>query len=233
MTFRDLQKLVAQGEGLHLEFKRKVKFPDKVVREVVAFANTEGGILAIGVDDNGTLPGVSAADEEEFEMERAIIRYCHPAIEYTIERVAVPRPLAPSERGRTGRGQVDRGVVLFHITAGAQKPYEVRQPPAEVGKAYVRVRDRTVQASREVRQILRQQRREKSFRFEYGEKERVLMRHLDTHGAVTVGQFALAAGVPRGVASRTMVLLTLAGVLRIIPDEGEDRYRRTDAHLRS
>ena len=53
-----LRRLVSQGEGQHLEFKRKASFPEKIVRELIAFANTEGGTLLIGVDDDKSIPGV-------------------------------------------------------------------------------------------------------------------------------------------------------------------------------
>jgi len=42
---RWLTSLVRQGEGLHLEFKAKTNFPDKIVHELIAFANTNGGTL--------------------------------------------------------------------------------------------------------------------------------------------------------------------------------------------
>ena len=38
---RALTALVAKGEGLHLEFKRKAAYPDKIVKEMIAFANTK------------------------------------------------------------------------------------------------------------------------------------------------------------------------------------------------
>ncbi|WP_089682153.1 helix-turn-helix domain-containing protein [Catalinimonas alkaloidigena] len=213
MTFRELKKLVEQGEGARLEFKRKAAHPDKIMKEVVAFANTDGGTLVIGVDDNGTIPGVSALEEEEFVLEKAIEKYCYPAIAYSIERVVL------SDRA---------GVLLFHILPGTEKPYAVRNNlQEEGGKAYVRVRDRSVQASREVRQILRQQKKDKSFRFGFGDKEKALMQYLDLHQSITLSQFAQVAAIPRSIASRTLVLLTLAGVLRIVPDEGEDHYRLT------
>ena len=42
-VFNDLRKLVRQGEGHHLEFKRKATNPEKVICEMIAFANTLGG----------------------------------------------------------------------------------------------------------------------------------------------------------------------------------------------
>ncbi|MCC6835531.1 MAG: ATP-binding protein, partial [Cytophagales bacterium] len=63
-NFFTIKKLALEGEGLHLEFKRKAAHPEKIVRELIAFANTAGGTLLIGVDDDGSIPGVKYPDEE-------------------------------------------------------------------------------------------------------------------------------------------------------------------------
>jgi len=57
MTLQEVNKLARDGEGLHVEFKKKVAHPEKIVREIIAMANTEGGYLLIGVDDDGTVSG--------------------------------------------------------------------------------------------------------------------------------------------------------------------------------
>jgi predicted HTH transcriptional regulator len=49
--------LVRKGEGATLEFKLKSNHPEKIVREVVAFANSQGGLLLIGVGDDKSIPG--------------------------------------------------------------------------------------------------------------------------------------------------------------------------------
>lgn len=45
---KNLKNLVRHGEGQRLEFKMKVKFPEKIIKELVAFANTDGGHLLLG-----------------------------------------------------------------------------------------------------------------------------------------------------------------------------------------
>ena len=57
-----LVELIAQGEGKTLEFKRELPRFEQIAKTVIAFANTSGGRLLIGVDDDGGLIGV-AADE--------------------------------------------------------------------------------------------------------------------------------------------------------------------------
>ncbi len=69
---KSLKALVRQGEGMHLEFKLKATHPEKIVREIVAFANAEGGLLLVGVGDDRSVPGVKFADEDEYILTRAI-----------------------------------------------------------------------------------------------------------------------------------------------------------------
>ncbi|MFA5785862.1 MAG: helix-turn-helix domain-containing protein [Actinomycetota bacterium] len=47
----DLLTLLKQPEGKTLEFKRDLSSPDGVLRTIVAFANTAGGIVLLGVED--------------------------------------------------------------------------------------------------------------------------------------------------------------------------------------
>ena len=62
MNPADLKRLVRIGEGYHLEFKRKVSSPIRIAREAIALANTWGGSILIGVDDDGSIVGVKDAE---------------------------------------------------------------------------------------------------------------------------------------------------------------------------
>ncbi|MEZ0608631.1 helix-turn-helix domain-containing protein [Fibrella sp. WM1] len=211
LDYKALKDLVRQGEGHSLEFKLKTNHPDKIVREVVAFANTDGGILLIGVGDDRTIPGLKYADEDEYLLVRAIEKLCFPAIPYTLERV----PLHD-----------EREVLVLRIPRSPHRPHYVLPDPAdpENRKVYVRVADKSVQASKEVREILKAERADRSVRFTYGDKERVLMQHLVQHPSITVDSFAMLANIPRKIASRTLVLLVLANVLDIHPSDVMDKY---------
>ena len=72
LDYKNLRNLVRHGEGQRLEFKMKVKFPEKIIKELVAFANTDGGHLFVGVGDEGQLEGLKFAEEDQFLLERAI-----------------------------------------------------------------------------------------------------------------------------------------------------------------
>ena len=64
MELQELEDLVHKGEGQLLEFKLKASFPEKIVKEMVAFANSNGGQLLVGVDDDGRIAGLKFAEEE-------------------------------------------------------------------------------------------------------------------------------------------------------------------------
>ena len=211
MDLRDLKRLAACGEGPHVEFKRRVPRPERLAKEAIALANTQGGRLLIGVNDDGEVCGVRDAEEEAFALEHAMRRHCDPPIAYGVTRVSV-----------TGR----REVLVVDIPASARRPHYLvgAEDDPNARTAYVRVGDQSVEASREAVRLMRFAAEPRDVHFEFGDKERVLMAYLDRHERVTVEQFARLAGIPRKRASQTLVLLTKANLLRLHPDAGDDYF---------
>lgn len=68
MEWIDVLGRIQDGEGEHTEFKQWPAFPRKVGAAVCAFANTEGGLVILGVDDSGAIVGVS--EDAESAQER-------------------------------------------------------------------------------------------------------------------------------------------------------------------
>jgi len=59
MTKEEISKIIAQGEGVSVEFKEaREKVPHSVYETVVSFANTRGGYILLGVADNGSVLGI-------------------------------------------------------------------------------------------------------------------------------------------------------------------------------
>lgn len=210
MELREIKKLVYGGENDQVEFKRKINHPEKVVREVVAFANTAGGHLLVGVDDNRTLYGLKYADEEDFLMKKAIRELCRPAIPFESEII----PLTEK-----------RAVLYYRIYPGIKKPYFAHEKKSDrYGKAFVRVQDRSIQASPEIRKILKWRNHPGDIHFEYGTKEKLLFNYLNDHEKVTVSEFREISGLDYHSASAMLVKMVLANTLKIIPREKEDWY---------
>ena len=210
IDLRELKELVRHGENKFVEFKLKTTHPEKIVREMVAFANTDGGKLIVGVADDKSLKGLKFPDEDEFILQRAIEKYIYPAIDYTLDRLIV---------------EGEREVLIYTIPKSPFKPHFVDLDGiVENRRAYVRVADRSVQASREMREILKGERKGLNIRFQYGEKEKNLMKYLADNQQITVEIYATIANISRKIASRTLVVLVLANVLKVKPHEVQDFF---------
>ncbi len=225
MTIKEVRYLVNGGESHTVEFKRKATHPEKIVREMVAFANSDGGYVFIGVDDDGSIPGLKHPEDHVYVLEAAIDQLTRPKVEYKWEIVPLTEDLS---------------VVSFYIPSSQKSPHFVLEkqdkyprfvngrrakvPPPEK-RAFVRAEDKSVQASREMKEIIRRKKQGRNIKFHYGDKEKLLFDYLEKNGSITLDGFAELAKVSKYSASRTMILLVLANVLKIVPTEKGDLYQ--------
>ena len=208
MTLQHLSHWIARGEGQFLEFKKRVPAPERIAKEVIAFANTRGGHLLLGIEDNGAASGVKDAAEEEFALREALRRYSVPVAVETA-RVRVSRK---------------RDIIVVTVRESPDKPHYVVDPASGRRTAYIRVNDMSLEASREARRLMRAERATQDILFELREKEQVLLRYLERYGRISVRQFAKLAGISRATASQTLVHLTRAEMLRHHADRHEDYF---------
>lgn len=209
MSTKELEILVKQGEHERLEFKLKANFPEKIVKELVAFANTKGGTLLVGVNDDRSIPGLKFAGEDFFVLQQAIDKLIRPELSYETEFVHL------SDK---------KSVLVFRVKEGERKPYFVKDNESEGAICYVRVADMSVKASKEMREILRRSRNQKDIRFHFGEKEKWLLSYLAENVSISVEQFAREYKISRYMASKTLVILTLGNVLKILPSDKGDLF---------
>lgn len=119
----DLAELLRRPEGKTLEFKRDVSSPEGLVKTVVAFANTAGGVVVVGVDDKSrTVVGV----DQPRRLEERIASLISDSI--------TPR-LVPTLEVATWRG---RSVVLVEVYPSPVRPHHVVRE-GELQGTYVRV----------------------------------------------------------------------------------------------
>lgn len=71
--------LIVQGEHQKLDFKQTISDSKKIARSLVAFVNSDGGTLLVGVKNNGNITGIRS-DEELYMLDAAIKLYCHPSV---------------------------------------------------------------------------------------------------------------------------------------------------------
>jgi hypothetical protein len=112
---------------------------------------------------------------------------------------------------------------VYQVFESVDKPHFVQLDTDTQPHCYVRIKDRTVQASKEMRQILRRE-NQGGIQFSYGDSERWLMEYLRDTPTITLVQFSVLNNLPLSLASRKLILLVLAQVLKIIPGESFDQY---------
>lgn len=209
MDLQDLKKLVKQGEHQHLEFKLKATHPDKISKELVAFANAEGGILLLGVDDDRIIKGLKYPLEDEYVLEKAFSEYITPNIDYTMQKIHVEK---------------DREVLAYFVPKSTQIHYLLQEPKHKWGKAYIRVTDKCVKASYEMHKIMKGRLENQDTKFQYGDKENILLQYLARNQKITLKEYIDFSKLPPFIASKTLITLVLANVLLVQPHEMGDEY---------
>ena len=84
MTKTELAELLTNGENSGVDFKRDDIRPERLASRMAAFLNLEGGHILLGVEDDGTVSGLTREpkDAEEWVMEAARTHLQPPVIPY-------------------------------------------------------------------------------------------------------------------------------------------------------
>jgi len=83
----ELYEIIAGGEDSFAEFKREVGPSTRFANEMIAFANTDGGRILVGVDDDGVIVGVDDVQHTEERIVNIARNNCNPPLSPTIDRV--------------------------------------------------------------------------------------------------------------------------------------------------
>lgn len=213
MNCHDVTGLIEEGEGFTLEFKRRISSPEKIARTLISFANTRGGTILFGVDDDGSVVGVES-EKSEIEMIGIAGReFCDPPVETAIE-------IVPFD---------GLDVIVCAVAESGTKPHyyvgDRESVNGESTRVYIRVNDKTLMASREVVKILRDENPdEPPLTVTIGRNERRLFDHLERHERITLREFGRLVNISDRRASRILVSLVRAGVIRIHTREKEEFF---------
>ena len=86
-TEQKLEDCLRQGESEVVEFKES--FHDDAVECLIAFANTRGGVLIVGVADNGSVCGTTVGSESLRKWAQRIAQTTEPPVHPVIQRVEI------------------------------------------------------------------------------------------------------------------------------------------------
>lgn len=214
MKLRHLLDLIEEGENLTCEFKRKFSTPEKIAREMIAFANTKGGFLIIGVDDDKEIVGVESEKSESELILDAAQNYCEPPLRINIDYVEI--------KGKE--------VVVVEILESKLKPHRIQDYLNELdinnSVVTIRVNDKSVQASKEMIRIMKSRSSEMSLKkYSIGANEKAVFEYLDKKERISVKELSSYVNISERRASRTLVKLVRANLLFLhTKDNGEEFF---------
>jgi len=213
MNFHDVNNLIDEGEGFTIEFKRRISSPEKIARTLISFANTRGGTILFGVDDDGTVVGVESEKSEMEMIDIAGTEFCDPPVAVSID-------IVPFD---------GLDVIVCRVPESRTKPHyyvgDRENVNGDSTRVYIRVNDNTVMASREVVKILRDENPdEPPLTVSIGKNEKRLFDYLERSERITLREFGRLVNISDRRASRILVSLVRAGVLRIHTHEKEEFF---------
>jgi predicted HTH transcriptional regulator len=203
---RYIQSLIDQGESQILDFKFEISDARKIARTLVAFSNTDGGKLLIGVKDNGKIAGVRS--EEEYHMlEAAAELYCRPVVPFTIQKWTI--------LGKT--------ILEVDIAKSAKRPF-LAQNEHDRWMAYLRVADQNILANRVMMKVWRKEKRKKGIFLEYSHAEKLLLNYLKANDDITLSRFCRLGRLRVKQAEEILSDLIVLEVIQIRISEKGARY---------
>lgn len=114
----DLWARIRAGEDARTEFKQRLPQGQRALRTLVAFANTRGGWLLLGVGDRGTIVGLDHPRAVQRELEAGNALLIDPPLALEFQVIVLEQ----------------RSILLCAVRASPQAPHHLRHPhaPAEI-----------------------------------------------------------------------------------------------------
>ena len=127
-----------QHERERIEYKSQMI--DDIYKEVIAFANTDGGVIYLGIDDKSNLIGIDDVDETYTRLTNGIRDAIAPDVTMFVRYVLQ-----------------DNNVIQIEVAEGSYKPYYLKSKGMKPSGVYVRQGTSSVQASPEqIRQMIKE-----------------------------------------------------------------------------
>ncbi len=202
-----LLRWIQQGEHQKQDFKQTISNAYKIAKTLVAFANTQGGRLLIGVKDNGKISGVNP-EEELYMIDYAAKRLCQPPVKYYsfVHR------------------HEDREVLEVVIPESKNKPHYAIDEQSGKPVAFIRVGDQLRMASLTYLRYLKERHRyDKPVRMKFSKIERRLLELLEEQ-PYTMKQLAKRLNISYRRTRRILLSLLLMDVIQIHHEADQDYY---------
>ncbi len=195
-----INKLISKGENQTLDFKFEISNARKIAKTLASFANTDGGILLVGVKDNGAIAGIRS-EEEIFMIDAAAKMYCRPEIKFEAKM-----------------WNVDGKQVLEIIIPQSNKKYHKALDDDNKWKTYIRKQDQNLLAP-EILIRFYKEKEKKIIKINYSRKEELLFDLLRDYGEITQKKFSDLAQINLKQAEKILVDFLILDIIEISINE--------------
>jgi predicted HTH transcriptional regulator len=214
MDRKKVLSLIEQGEGISVEFKQRFSSYEKIAKEMIAFANTRGGFILFGVDDDKSIYGIESEKSDLELIKTTAEKYCEPPVDFKIDFFEIKK----------------NEILVVEIPESHNKPHRIQDYKSNLdlntANVYVRVNDKSVLASKEMIKLLQTRTSGKALtNYVVGSNEKIVFNYLDENETITVKELSRIANISERRASRTLIKLVRADLLYIhVKDNGENYF---------
>lgn len=192
-----IQNLIKEGEHQMLDFKFEISDSRKIARSLVAFANTDGGRLLIGVKDNGNISGIRS-EEEKHMIQTASDLFCKPKVAFEAKEWVV------------------NGKTVLEIYVPKSKYHKHKAPDHNnIYKVYIRVKDQNIIANRILLKIWKYENNKQSVKVTFTDAEKFFLKYLNVNDRITIDEFVEKAEIGKKEAEQILVNFTLINLVKI------------------
>lgn len=200
-----VKEIIATGESDRVEFKQILPKGVKVARVIVGFANSIGGVIFVGVADDGRITGLLNLPRVEREMQYIADFLCSPPVPVEIYKLSIS-------------GQK---ILAAYVPESRNKPHKVLKDGKDL--LYVKVGDKVLQASKETERLMRRDRLSGSRR-NLTKDETAILSLLQEKGRTTVKEIRKLLNYSRRRTERTLVSLVRKGAIYSHDINGDQFY---------
>ena len=180
-----------------LDFKFKISDSKKIARTLVAFANTDGGRILIGVKDNGSIFGIKS-EEEKYMIQTAADLYCQPQVNFQAKEWNV------------------NGKKILEILVPKSKYHKHRAPDhCNKYKVYIRVKDQNIVANSILLKIWKYQNNKQNIKLTFTEPEIFLLKYLNENDKITLAEFIDKTKISKKEAEKILINFTLTNITKL------------------
>ena len=196
--YRTLQRWIEEGENAQLDFKTTINSPAKIAKSLVAFANSRGGKIVVGIEDKGFFIGVDV-EGEKYELKKAGKEFCTPQIDLTFEKL--------QHQGKFA--------LVAEVPESKMKPHYAINKKKTGQQLYIRVADECIVPSSTITKML--EKGELNFvtrTMQYHHTKKDLIKYLKQNQKIDVKTFAEWQRLNEQNAHRMLVDFMLEGYIK-------------------